>query len=246
MGSVRRGGSNSFLLFLGLNIIVSLVTVLAVLTYWDQRRPEAATAIPTATVDAAARLASAVPTATETLIPTPTPHVYRVKPNDTLFAISLELGISLTELMEANGLTETSVLDVGQELIVPTPGGSVATGTPAPQSTEAPTTPAPAEAPRVTIVGVAGVGSLAEEAVQLINSGGTAAMEGWMLEDGQGNVCLFPAFTLHKGAVSVNTRVGTDTVIALYCGFERAWWNPGKTITLRDATGAIQSTFTLP
>jgi LysM repeat protein len=246
MGSVRRGGSNAFLIYLGLNIVVSLVTVLAVLSYWEGRRPKPTPAPPTATVDAAAILASAVPTATETLVPTPTPHVYKVKPNDTLFAIALELGISLTDLMEANGLTETSVLDVGQVLLVPTPGGPAETAIPAPGAENTATEPAPPSAPAVAIVGVTGVGNLAEEAVQLINSGGTAAMAGWMLDDGQGNVCVFPAFTLHKGAVSVNTRAGTDTVISLFCGFDRAWWGSGRTITLRDGSGVVQSTFTIP
>ncbi|HSR48094.1 MAG TPA: LysM peptidoglycan-binding domain-containing protein [Anaerolineales bacterium] len=246
MGSVRRGGSNSFLLFLGLNVIVSLVTVLAVLTYWERRRPPAPTAQPTETVDAAARLASAVPTSTETLVPTPTPHVYKIKPNDTLFGIALELGVSLTELMEANGLTETSVLDVGQILVVPTPGGPAPTGTAEPPPSTSPTAPPAPSLPSVAIVGVTGVGDLATEAVQLINSGGTAAMAGWMLDDASGNVCILPAFTLHKGAVSINTRAGTDTVIELHCGFDRAWWRSGSTITLRDATGSIQSTFTIP
>ncbi len=163
MGSVRRGGNNAFFLFLGLNILVSLVTVLAVLSIWDRRRP-ASTPLPTSTIDAAALLASAIPTATETLVPTPTPSVYRVQPNDTLFGIALQLGVSLADLMELNDLTESSVLDVGQVLLVPTPGGPAApTDTPAPQAQASPTRPAEAETPQVVIVGVAGVGGVATD-----------------------------------------------------------------------------------
>src|SRR4030067_240772 len=87
------------------------------------RAPPAPPPSPTPTTDPAAILASAVPTATETLIPTATPYVYRVQPNDSLFGIALQLGVSLTDLMELNELNETSVLDVGQILLLPTPGG---------------------------------------------------------------------------------------------------------------------------
>lgn len=243
MGSVRRSGGNAFFLYLGLNVIVSLVTVLVVISFFDRPQPEP-TPIPTSTVDVGAVLASAVPTATETLVPTATPYVYRVQPNDTLFGIALELGVSLTDLMELNDLTETSVLDVGQVLLVPTPA---AASPPASNATATASATAPgAEAPRVEIVGVAEAGDLAREAVQLVNSGGVAAMAGWTLDDGQGTMYAFPTFTLHRGAVSVHTRAGVDTVIDLFWGLDRALWSPGKTISLRDAAGLVQSTFTVP
>jgi len=245
MGSVRRGGNNAFFLFLGLNVLVSLVTVLAVLSIWD-RRPAGPTPVPTSTFDAAAVLASALPTATETLVPTATPSVYRVQPDDTLFGISLQLGVSLADLMELNDLTETSVLDVGQVLLVPTPGAALPTETPVPQAIGSPTAPAQVQAPQVVIVGVASVGDLGSEAVQLVNTGGVAAMAGWSLDDGRGTVYVFPVFTLHKGAVSVHTRAGSDSVIDLFWNLDRPLWSPGKTITLRDAAGAVQSTFTIP
>jgi LysM repeat protein len=245
MGRVRRSGNNAFFLFLGLNVIVSLVTVLVVLSVWDRRSAEP-TPIPTSTMDAASLLASAMPTATETLVPTATPSVYRVQPNDTLFGIALQLGISLADLMELNDLTETSVLDVGQVLLVPTPGGPAPTETSAAASDVATPSPAVAQAPQVAIVGVAGVGDLAQEAVQIINTGGTAAMQGWTLDDGQGDVYVFPVFTLHKGAVSVHTRAGSDTVIDLFWGLDHPLWGAGRTISLRDTAGYVQSTFTIP
>jgi LysM repeat protein len=245
MGSVRRGGNRGFFLYLGLNVIVSAVTVLGILALWDRRDSPAPTALPTATIDAAAVLASAVPTATETLIPTATPYVYRVRPSDTLFAIALELGVSLTDLMELNDLTETSVLDVGQVLLVPTPGAA-----PAPSATSvaapATNTPAVAAAPAVVIVGVSGVGDLSREAVQLQNTGGMAAMQGWTLDDGRGEEYLFPVLNLHQGALRVYTRAGSDSSIELYWGLDHPVLSPGATITLRDSAGTIQSTFTIP
>ena len=187
-----------------------------------------------------------MPSVTATLVPTATPYVYRVQPNDSLFEIALQLGVSLSDLMELNELNETSVLDVGQVLLVPTPGGPVA-ATPTASGPPATPTPPPApEAPLVVIVGVSGVGDLAEEAVQLLNSGGVAAMAGWTVEDGQGEVFEFPEFTLHRGTVSIHTRAGQDTVIDLFWGLDQALWSPARTITLRDASGSIQSTFTIP
>ena len=37
MGSVRRAGNRGFFLYLGLNVIVSAVTILGVLTLWGRR-----------------------------------------------------------------------------------------------------------------------------------------------------------------------------------------------------------------
>ncbi len=70
-------------------------------------------------------------------------------------------------------------------------------------------------------------------------------MAGWTLDDGQGQVYRFPGgFTLYnKGAVSVHTKAGDDTAIDLYWGLAAPVWTPGKTITLRDPSGAAQSTF---
>jgi hypothetical protein len=96
------------------------------------------------------------------------------------------------------------------------------------------------------IVGVSGVGDLADEAVQLINNGGVAAMLGWTLDDGHGTTYVFPALNLYQGAVRVYSRVGDDTAIDLFWDLDHALWSPGSTITLRDAAGTIQSTFTIP
>jgi len=71
-------------------------------------------------------------------------------------------------------------------------------------------------------------------------------MQGWTLEDGQGEVYVFPLFTLHKGAVSVHTRAGSDSVIDLYWGLDHPLWTAGKKISLRDAAANLQSTFTIP
>ena len=68
-----------------------------------------------------------------------------------------------------------------------------------------------------------GAGILDRETVRLLNTGGVAALAGWTLDDGQGQVYRFPdGFTLYnRGAVSVHTRAGTDTAIDLYWGAAR-------------------------
>lgn len=45
---------------------------------------------------------------------------YQVRPGDTLWAISRSFGVSLKSLMEANGLSEQSILREGQTIVIPT------------------------------------------------------------------------------------------------------------------------------
>jgi len=65
-----------------------------------------------------------VPTATPVLTPTPspTPIIYVVQPGDTLYGIALKYGVSVSALQEANGITDPTLLQVGQELVIPAPG----------------------------------------------------------------------------------------------------------------------------
>jgi hypothetical protein len=157
--------------------------------------------------------------------------------------------VSSDVLLVLNKLDNADDLDVGQVLLVPTPkSGAAPTETPEPRATALPTvTPlADSQAPRVEIRGVDGVGNLESEAIRLLNTGGVARMAGWTLDDGRDNVYVFPSFTLHNGAVSVNTRPGTDTVIDLFWGMTEPMLASGKIVTLRDAEGNVQSTFDIP
>ena len=248
MGSVRRTSSGQFVRFLLLNVIVSAATVTLVLFIWDRPGVSGPAATPTSTLSIAAQVASAIPTATATVPPSPTPVTYTVQPGDTLLAIARQLGVDADDLMAANGLTDPDTLDVGQVLVVPTPSAGTAS-TPAPGSTPMPTATENPDsmAPRVEIRGVSGTGVLETETVLLLNSGGEANMAGWSLDDGQGHRYTFPVYVLHhSGATSVHTMAGRDTYIDLYWGMDQAVWLSGKTITLRDASGAIQSIFEIP
>ena len=250
MGSTRRAPWNQYLIYLGLNVVVSAITVLLVLNVWD-RRKETIRATPTATMDVIALVASAIPTASPTVPPSPTPVTYKVRLGDTLYAIALQFDLSVEALMAANGLTDPNTLDTGQVLVIPDlespafsqPTPILITNTPQPTITPNPDV----QAPRVVIYGVEGAGVLEEEYVRLLNSGGEVSMAGWTIDDGRGRAYTFPAFTFYStGAVHVHTQTGEDTTIDLYWGLDEAVWTPGKMITLHDASGLVLSTFQIP
>ncbi|WP_273225842.1 LysM peptidoglycan-binding domain-containing protein [Geosporobacter ferrireducens] len=52
---------------------------------------------------------------------TPTPTgTYAVQPGDTLYSIALRLGVSFSDLLDANvGVDNVDVIYVGQELVIP-------------------------------------------------------------------------------------------------------------------------------
>ncbi|MSP21702.1 MAG: LysM peptidoglycan-binding domain-containing protein [Dehalococcoidia bacterium] len=78
--------------------------------------------------------------------PTPTPErvTYKVAAGDIPGSIAAKFDISTSELLRANNITNSSGLQIGQELIIPgvtpTPGGApAATATPKSTATAAPT-----------------------------------------------------------------------------------------------------------
>jgi LysM repeat protein len=64
----------------------------------------------------------ALPTAAppDTPTPSPTPIFHKVQSGETLIAIALQYGVTVAALQSANGISDPSTLQVGQELIVPT------------------------------------------------------------------------------------------------------------------------------
>lgn len=250
MGSVRKATWRQYLFYLGLNVVVSAVTILLVLSIWDRRDREPR-ATPTATIDVVGQVASAIPTMTPTKVPSPTPHTYTVRAGDTLLAIAQALDVSVEELMQANRLRNADELTVGQELIIPqVEGENGATAAPVSPPGQTPTPAAssgPAGQGEVVINAIDAPGNLELESVRLLNTGGEVSMAGWTMDDGQGTEFAFPDFTFYStGAIDVHTRDGTDTTIDLYWGLDEPVWLPGVTIYLRDAGGQLQSTFTIP
>lgn len=244
MGSVRRRGNQQYLIFLGLNVLVSALTTLAVLAIFGGGRTTEPV-LPTPTVDLVAQVAEALPTETSTPVPTPTPYIYIVSSGDTLYEIAQSFGLSVEDLMEANGLEDANDLDLGQELMIPG-GAAVAEATAAAINPEPlPTLPEPGF--EVLIRAVEGVGDLEEELIRLENVDGEVAMEGWAILDGSREVYRFPAFTFYsRGAVEIHTAEGADSPVELHIGSSRALWEPGGEIRLVDAEGTVQSVFQIP
>lgn len=88
-------------------------------------------------------------------------------------------------------------------------------------------------------------GSAADEVVVLQRTGsGVLQMEGWKLEDTNGNIFTFPELQLFEdGAINIHTSAGIDTVIDLYWNKTDPVWQIGETATLLDPLGNIQATF---
>jgi LysM repeat protein len=63
--------------------------------------------------------AGAPPLATETPAATAGPQTYEVASGDTLFDIAAEFGVSAEALAEANGITDPTLLQIGQVLTIP-------------------------------------------------------------------------------------------------------------------------------
>lgn len=106
------------LLYLGLNALVSATATLTVLWAWDRAHTSPT---PTAPPPLMLTLPTSAPLATEGPPPTPTLTVHVVQSGDTLGSIAVQYDVSVEELMQANGLTDPNVLNVGQTLIIPTP-----------------------------------------------------------------------------------------------------------------------------
>ncbi len=117
-------------------------------------------------------------------------------------------------------------------------------GAAAPQITLAPT----ASDATVIIVDVLGRGDLSAEQVILRNTGGVIDLTGWTLADTQGNVFVFPEMRLFSGAaISVYSRSGSNTPVALFWGAPAAvWGESGDAALLSNAAGSVQAVLQLP
>ncbi|MFA9404385.1 MAG: LysM peptidoglycan-binding domain-containing protein, partial [Anaerolineales bacterium] len=118
MGSVRRGSWKAYLPYLGLNVIVSAITVLLVLAIWNGSSSSSKDT-PTPTVDVVSQVDEYIPTETPTKIPSPTPVTYIVRGGDTMLGIATEFGVSIDALMIANRLQDPNSLTAGQLLVIP-------------------------------------------------------------------------------------------------------------------------------
>jgi hypothetical protein len=99
---------------------------------------------------------------------------------------------------------------------------------------------------RITYIDYDPPAGTGEEFVLIENLGDTAElMTDWTLSDLAHNTFTFPAFTLRpRGSIKVWIKSGKDTEEDLFWGRKAAVWNnSGDTAFLRDADGALVSTY---
>jgi LysM repeat protein len=221
--------SKRLFFFLLLNVFVSACTTLAVLVAWDQLRgPLPSGLIQPITINLsrpAAPEPTSAPTSPATAVANPTQvfDTYTVEDGDTFDSIAQAFGVSVDDLVAANGYSRPQTLSPGELLRIPLKAA--------------------------VIDSVIGAGDLDSERVIVLNNlDGELNLGGWQLEDNRGRMFTFPQVTLFgkNRAIEVYTRSGVDSADQLYWGLLAPVWQPGMAVTLRDAQGAIQATFTVP
>jgi len=246
--------TRTWAIVIAVNVIVSAVVMLTILFLWDRVQEPA---VPTlVSMPPVTEEAASTPHVPAVASPTPpsAPLLYTVQAGDALGVIAQSYGVSIEDLMAANGITDPNMLYVGQTLVIPVGGLSAPTAAASlepspivtPLFTPLPTL-TPSGPPLVEIGQALGCGDLAAEVVVVGNQGGVTSLEGWTLSDVEGNIFTFPALTLFTGAqVRVHSTVGNNTPGDLYWGRTEPAWNGGELITLRDAAGNVVDTYIVP
>jgi hypothetical protein len=101
---------------------------------------------------------------------------------------------------------------------------------------------------QLAITSVIGAGSLESERARIEHVGDRdLSLEGWRLEDEDGNRYSFPALVLHPGAaLSLFSRSGDDSVTELYWDRSEPIWESGEQAILIDPDGDVQAEYTVP
>lgn len=166
-------------------------------------------------------------------------ETYVVQAGDTLSGIATRLGVTVAELMDANGLDNADYVFSGQRLIVPGTGGGAPT--PTVQTTALGTT-------GLQVRTIANPGALTEEYVEIVNDTTlNFNLQGWRLQRAGGpefafsDVLVFPG-----GSVRLYSGSGADTTIARYWRQGAPVWSSGATAILINAQGERVAEYVVP
>lgn len=228
---MKRSGRLFF--FIILNILISACTTLAVLLLWDQLRGPLPAGVLSSLVDGWREPDLAAPLQPTGSAGTPAAPAmacipYQALEGDTIAGLAELYQISADRLRSENGFTPDQELKTGDLLCIPVnPQGEV------------------------VIDSVVGAGDLETEHISLENQGqAQLPLSGWRIEDGRGNVFIFPQSSQYilypSGGVNIYTRSGVNNVMELYWGMSQPVWSSGLTVTLRDAQGNVQATYQIP
>jgi murein DD-endopeptidase MepM/ murein hydrolase activator NlpD len=227
-----------WLFYLALNVLVSAVTMLAVLYLWDRSRQPAAITVPKVTA-----LPAGMTTKPGSELPSPTPRTYIVQKDDTLTSIAEKFGVDIDEIIAINNIEDPDSLTPGQTLIIP-PGAPSSLA----DSRHPTVTPQEGESfPWPVIKDVISPGDLKQERVEIFNPGPKADLTGWQVCAPSGARYVFAEFSIYpNGGVFVYTTNGVDTSIDVYWGLSAAVWKTGDEVRLLDSLGNLRSVFVIP
>jgi hypothetical protein len=97
---------------------------------------------------------------------------------------------------------------------------------------------------QVSIITVEKAGDVTAEGVRIRNNSNTVNVTGWTLSDAQGNTYTFGEQLIFSNTeITVFTRAGQNTPIALFWGRDTAvWGDNGDVVTLKNKDGVVQAT----
>lgn len=257
-----------------INALFSLLIALVVVWVVEWRRPDpeelAALATPAPSVDLGVAAPAQANTAgeagaIETAISVPTSEAaavvteaapaeeasgqvteYIVQSGDTMLTIASQFGLSVDNIMEANGLDNPDFVFVGQRLVVPVDGS---TSTSDSQSASTPVaTPTLPPGEGLQLGQLSGAGTLESEVISVVNESNLPYnLRGWSVEAADGPSYSFGELPIFPGAsINLHSGSGADNSVDLYWGLQDPLWVPGTKIQLLDDQDAVIDTYDVP
>ncbi|MBE9524091.1 MAG: lamin tail domain-containing protein [Chloroflexi bacterium] len=241
-------GWKRVLYYLIINVVISASTMLIVLKVWESTHDGAAVQAALPVGMPSPQAVSDIPVA---YTPTDEPSIalqpHKVQADETLGEIAQIYGVDVETLLELNGKTNADSLGAGEIIYVPVATHELPEATSVPDNTSAPSVEVNNDTD-IKIDSVIGVGDLGTERVVLKNMGETrTSMDGWQLQDADGNIYIFSQATLYgNGAITLNTRSNVDTSLELFWGLSEAAWQVGEFVTLFDVNGSEVDRYQIP
>lgn len=162
-------------------------------------------------------------------------NVYIVQAGDTPLAIATRFGITVEDLIAANGLDNPDFLFAGQRLTIPI---GTLPSTPEPTPTKTPIVRIQIESP----------GNLLSEAISITNDSNQAInLQGWQIQRVGGPTYTFDSVSIFPGGnLSLYSRIGNDTSVAIYWGQLSPVWQSGDIVTLLGVDGRVEAAAVIP